>query len=265
MTPLKGSMNSWRDLDPQVQNHCSEGWRLESEQKLAHEQFCHFLPSACLLQHCDVRTSADHAWSSLEDSGCLYSKMNGVEGLWVMLCTRYFKVPESLAYPQTQYITWGHFCEQLFSNRENKIPIMLTFVLLNWDGVLQFYDKLKSPERREPLLLRKCLLHKTVLGIFLICDWCGRTQPTSGPAIPALVVLGSTRKWLEPVIRRKPVSSTPPWPLHHLLPPGSCPAWVAVFTAFDDELWYGTVSRVNHFLSKQLFLMTSRHGNSNSD
>jgi hypothetical protein len=42
-------------------------------------------------------------------------------------------------------------------------------------------------------------------------------------AISGLVVLGSTRKQAEEVMGSKPVSSTPPWPLHQLLPPDSCP------------------------------------------
>lgn len=39
--------------------------------------------------------------------------------------------------------------------------------------------------------------------------------------IPGFVVLGSkkARQW------SKPVSSTRPWALHQLLPPGSCPLW----------------------------------------
>jgi hypothetical protein len=41
-------------------------------------------------------------------------------------------------------------------------------------------------------------------------------------AIPGLVVLNSTRKLAEQVIESKPVSITPPWPLHQPLHPGSC-------------------------------------------
>jgi hypothetical protein len=53
---------------------------------------------------------------------------------------------------------------------------------------------------------------------------CGRAQPISGGAIPGLAVLGSIRKQVEQAMRSMPVNSTPPWPLHQLLPPGSCPA-----------------------------------------
>jgi hypothetical protein len=48
-------------------------------------------------------------------------------------------------------------------------------------------------------------------------------EPTVGRAIPGLVVFGSIRKQAEQAMRSKPVSSTLPWSLHQLLPPGSCP------------------------------------------
>jgi hypothetical protein len=44
-----------------------------------------------------------------------------------------------------------------------------------------------------------------------------------GGGIPGLVVLGSIRKQAEKAMESKPVSSTPPWPQHELLPPSSCP------------------------------------------
>jgi hypothetical protein len=47
--------------------------------------------------------------------------------------------------------------------------------------------------------------------------------PIVGGAILGLVILGSMRKQAEQARGNKPVSSTPPWPLHQLLPPGSCP------------------------------------------
>jgi hypothetical protein len=51
---------------------------------------------------------------------------------------------------------------------------------------------------------------------------CGRAQPIVGGTIPGLVVLGSIRKQAEQAKGYKPVSSTPPWFLDQLLPPGSC-------------------------------------------
>jgi hypothetical protein len=47
--------------------------------------------------------------------------------------------------------------------------------------------------------------------------------PIVGGAIPGLVVLGSIGKQAEQARGSKPVSSTPPWPLCQLLPPGSFP------------------------------------------
>jgi hypothetical protein len=46
-------------------------------------------------------------------------------------------------------------------------------------------------------------------------------------------VLGSIRKQGEQALGSKLVSSTLPWPLHQLLPPGSSPAWVPVLTSFS--------------------------------
>jgi hypothetical protein len=51
----------------------------------------------------------------------------------------------------------------------------------------------------------------------------GRAQPIVGGTIPGLVVLGSIRNQAEQARGSKPVSSIPPWPLHQLLLPGSCP------------------------------------------
>ena len=45
-----------------------------------------------------------------------------------------------------------------------------------------------------------------------------------GGATPGLVVLGSIRKQAEQAMGSKLVSSSPLWPLHQPLPPGSCPA-----------------------------------------
>jgi hypothetical protein len=40
-----------------------------------------------------------------------------------------------------------------------------------------------------------------------------------GDAIPGLVVLGSIRKQAEQARGSKPISNTPPWPLHQFLLP----------------------------------------------
>ena len=43
--------------------------------------------------------------------------------------------------------------------------------------------------------------------------------PLVGGTIPGLVALGSIRKQTEQARGSKPVSNTPPWPLHQLLLP----------------------------------------------
>lgn len=55
-------------------------------------------------------------------------------------------------------------------------------------------------------------------GMFLIRDRQERALFTVGNAIPGLVVLGYITKQAEQAMGDKPVSSTPPWPLHQLLP-----------------------------------------------
>ena len=57
-----------------------------------------------------------------------------------------------------------------------------------------------------------------------------------GGAIPGL--MDSVRKQDEQAIRRKSVTSTLPWLLYQLLPPGSCPVLAPVLTSFDDELMW---------------------------
>jgi hypothetical protein len=43
-----------------------------------------------------------------------------------------------------------------------------------------------------------------------------------GGASPGMVAPGAIRKQAEQAMGSKPVSSILPWPLHQLLPPGSC-------------------------------------------
>ena len=53
-----------------------------------------------------------------------------------------------------------------------------------------------------------------------------------------LVVYGSIRKWAEQSMMSNPVSNTPPLPLHHFMPTGSCPLWVSVLASCSDEIWW---------------------------
>jgi len=78
--------------------------------------------------------------------------------------------------------------------------------------------KLESSERKESQF-RKLPPLDPARRHFSIRDQWGRVQPSVGGAI---LILGSRRKQAEQAMGSKPVSSTPPWPLYQLLPPGSC-------------------------------------------
>jgi hypothetical protein len=84
-----------------------------------------------------------------------------------------------------------------------------------------------------------------------------------GGAIPGLVVLGSVRKQAEKAMKSKPLSSTPPWPLHQQLPPGSCPVWVPVLNPFTDEQQCGNVTWNQPFLLQVALIMVFHHSNRN--
>jgi hypothetical protein len=53
--------------------------------------------------------------------------------------------------------------------------------------------------------------------------------------------------------QNNPVNSTPPWPLHQLLPPDSSPVGVPILTSFDDEQQCGGARQINSFLPNLLF------------
>lgn len=59
-----------------------------------------------------------------------------------------------------------------------------------------------------------------------------------GDAISGLLVLGSVRRWDEQAVGSKPVSSSHPRSLHHLLPPGSFPSFSSCPDSFGDELQF---------------------------
>ena len=73
-----------------------------------------------------------------------------------------------------------------------------------------------------------------------------------GGAIPGLMVLGSISKQTEQARGSKPVSSTPLWPLHQLLPP-VLPCLSSYPDFFGDEQQCGSVSQINLFLPNLLF------------
>ena len=111
------------------------------------------------------------------------------------------------------------------------------------------WHNLESRESREPI--EKMLPWDSAVSHFL-SDWLGRVQPIVGGAIPELVGPGSIRNQAQQAMRSKPVSSTPPWPLHQLLPPGSCPAWVSVLISLNNEQQYGSMNWINKHFPPQL-------------
>ena len=74
-------------------------------------------------------------------------------------------------------------------------------------------------------------------------------QSIVGGAISGLVALGSIRKQAAQIMKSKPVSSTPLWPLHELLLPASC------WSSHSDILRWWTVlwkCKQNRAFSPQL-------------
>lgn len=74
-----------------------------------------------------------------------------------------------------------------------------------------------------------------------------------GGGILGMVVLGFIKNQVQQAIGNKPLNSTPPWLLHQLLSPDSCPVWISVLTSFDDECWYGSINQINPSLPNLLF------------
>lgn len=73
-------------------------------------------------------------------------------------------------------------------------------------------------------------------------------------AILWLAVLSSLRKQSEQAMRTKSLRCLPPWSLHQVLPPRSCPAWAPVLTFFNDEQW--SLSQINPFLFNLFWIET---------
>jgi hypothetical protein len=76
-----------------------------------------------------------------------------------------------------------------------------------------------------------------------------------GDIMPGLVVLGSIQKQTEKDMGSKAVSRDPPWPLHQLLPSGSCPDLVPVLNSYRDGLQSKSVSQINPFLQFWILVM----------
>ena len=113
-----------------------------------------------------------------------------------------------------------------------------------WHRLQSFWKKIPQ--------LRKCP-HQTALwaslwGIFFIDEmWIGPSF--MGRETPEWVIPGAIIKQAEQAIRTKPVSTTPPWPLHQLLLLGSCPDLFSVIN------WCGNTIEISPFF---LELLSSR-------
>jgi hypothetical protein len=83
-----------------------------------------------------------------------------------------------------------------------------------------------------------------------------------GAVAPGLVVLGSIRKQTEQAMGSKPVSSTPPWPLHQLLL--QVPVLLEFLTSFADIHTTLQTCKPNKPFPPQLpLLVVFHHGSGN--
>ena len=89
--------------------------------------------------------------------------------------------------------------------------------------------------------------------MFVISDCWGESSAHRGRCHPWVGVLSSVRNQAEQTTRNKPVNRTLPWPLHQLLPPGSCLVWVPVCIFFYDKQRCGHVNLINTFILKFLW------------
>ena len=135
---------------------------------------------------------------------------------WSSQCTPFHLKPSYLLFLFPSNWQWGwnkgkSFIQWPFALHADWFYIGLTQSNQLKGGNLKFFHKIQ------------------VKGIFFVSDWWKRASlPIVGGATPGLVVLGSIRKEAEQAVKSKPVSNIPPWPLHQLLPPDSCPIWVPV-------------------------------------
>ena len=80
-----------------------------------------------------------------------------------------------------------------------------------------------------------------------------------------LRLVASIKREAEQAKESKPVSSTPWWPLHQLLPLGSCPVLlVPALTSFDDEQRCGSMSKIK-FPPQVVLVMVFHQSNSNTN
>ena len=84
------------------------------------------------------------------------------------------------------------------------------------------WHKLESSGKRDDHLRKHCYQIGLGTSRLHFLDWCGRAQLTVGGATPRPVVLSGVRRQGGQVMRSKPISCIPPWPLFPFFPLGSC-------------------------------------------
>lgn len=89
--------------------------------------------------------------------------------------------------------------------------------------------------------------------IFVVSCWCGRVQLIVGGAISGVMVLVSIRNQTEQASWSKIVKSSPEYPLHQILPLGSCHVRVPGRASFSDGLHCARISPIYSILPNLLF------------
>jgi hypothetical protein len=157
--------------------------------------------------------------------------------------------------PKTRVADMKHTHRYIYMHAQTILVFPFFFFNLgrgpSWFSVSTWHN-LESSERKKPQL-RECLHEIQLKAIFSISDQWERAQPTVNGAKPWLMVLGSIRKRAEQVRGSKPVRSTPPWPLHQFLLPGSFPVWNLILTSFKKWTAISKNKPKNPFLSNLFF------------
>ena len=134
----------------------------------------------------------------------------------------------------------------------------------DWETLPQGIDRRVT---KDAFSWKKCLprihLWRSLRGILLNDDYCGRVQPTvsnaSHPRADGLVVQDSKlSKWERPSQEAVPFHTGPPSTsvLASILLP-----WVPTLTSLSDGLWWRPVNQINPFLPKGVLDRGLYHSN----
>lgn len=112
--------------------------------------------------------------------------------------------------------------------------------------------------REERTSLEKMPPPDWPVRIYLISDWCRRTQSQYHPwAIGS----GLYRKQAEQAVGSKPVGRVCTWPLLQFLLLGSFPVWVPAWASLSDGLWLRYVRQMKSFPPQAAFGHGVSHSN----